>query len=335
MATSGLGHEGIAAFRMELLSQTATASDIIVSKMEEYLMKVFGYPKAFLMVLAKASFGRSPVPIVGYESFIKKTWMFLKDIEDIMNSMTSISSEVNISTGNASCYQHVGTQTNSEEKNDGLVQITASTDEINRRINSFIQRKRQEVDAYNRREFCVFRDNKEESTCARTDAAYVPRHGKKSLMKIYRVYNKLDAESPTNTSKRSWRKGFDDVWEPSHPSTSLALRHIPAETYERIENVERHLLTPRELAHKRDNSQSSSGVLGTIKKLENRILYLEGLSLEYFNQGSKVTKNKARHHPYKSQATINKQNKEVALMDKRISELRNILQSKSYGSKKS
>ena len=33
------------------------------------------------MVLAKASFGRSPVPIVGYESFIKKTWMFLKDIE--------------------------------------------------------------------------------------------------------------------------------------------------------------------------------------------------------------------------------------------------------------
>lgn len=41
MATSGLGHEGIAAFRMELLSQTATASDIIVSKMEEYLMKVW------------------------------------------------------------------------------------------------------------------------------------------------------------------------------------------------------------------------------------------------------------------------------------------------------
>ena len=68
---------------------------------------------------------------------------------------------------------------------------------------------------------------------------------------VYRVFNKLDAESPTNSSRRSWRKGFDDVWEPSHPSTSLALRHIPAETYERIENVERHLLTPKEHTHKR------------------------------------------------------------------------------------
>ena len=40
MAATNLGHEGISAFKMELLSQTATASDIIVSKMEEYLIKV-------------------------------------------------------------------------------------------------------------------------------------------------------------------------------------------------------------------------------------------------------------------------------------------------------
>ena len=33
------------------------------------------------MVLAKASFGRQPIPIVNQESFLLKTWRLLKQIE--------------------------------------------------------------------------------------------------------------------------------------------------------------------------------------------------------------------------------------------------------------
>ena len=35
-----------------------------------------------------------------------------------------------------SCSSKIGTQTDNEEKNDGLVQITASTDEVGPRIPS-------------------------------------------------------------------------------------------------------------------------------------------------------------------------------------------------------
>ena len=45
------------------------------------LFKVFGYPRAFLMVLAKASFGRQPLPVVDHESFLQKTWALLREME--------------------------------------------------------------------------------------------------------------------------------------------------------------------------------------------------------------------------------------------------------------
>ena len=43
-----------------------------------------------------------------YNENLLKQYICIVPFKDIMNSMTSISSEVNVSTGNASCYQHVG-----------------------------------------------------------------------------------------------------------------------------------------------------------------------------------------------------------------------------------
>ena len=34
----------------------------------------------------------------------------------------------------------------------------------------------------------------------------------------------------------------DHVWEPSHPSTSLDIKHISPETYQRIDTIEEHLI---------------------------------------------------------------------------------------------
>ncbi|XP_065069117.1 uncharacterized protein LOC135694345 isoform X2 [Rhopilema esculentum] len=93
---------------VDFLTQTTIASDLIIAKMEDYLIKVFGYPKAFLMVLAKASFGRQPIPIVNCELFITKTWKFLKEIEDVINVLSPVSSEVTVATGNSAFYDHKG-----------------------------------------------------------------------------------------------------------------------------------------------------------------------------------------------------------------------------------
>ncbi|XP_065060786.1 MAP3K12-binding inhibitory protein 1-like [Rhopilema esculentum] len=230
------------------------------------------------------------------------------------------------------CQSFLGTQTEDNEKGDSLVQITASSEEINRRINSFIHRKKLEVDAYNRREFCVFKSNKDESTCARTDAAFVPRHGKKSLLKTYKVYNKLDTTRAPHSKQTSSRlKGLSNAWRPTHPSTSLDLKHLPVETYERVDNLHQHVFAKPLQKPSDDENQASHSAFVKIKSLEDRVLLLEGLSPEYFSHNNKeIHYREAKDLERTWQTDFNQQtSKDAVLMDKRINELRGILQSKS------
>ena len=37
-------------------------------------------------------------------------------------------------------------------------------------------------------------------------------------------------------------KDLDYVWEPNHPANSLEIKHIPPETYERIDVIEKHVI---------------------------------------------------------------------------------------------
>jgi hypothetical protein len=69
-----------------------------------------------------------------------------------------------------------------------LIQITASEEEIESRIEAFIARKRSEIDSSNVREFCSRTgdadDASSEFSCARTDSVVVRRTGSRFVLKI-------------------------------------------------------------------------------------------------------------------------------------------------------
>ncbi|KAG7200183.1 hypothetical protein KM043_000617 [Ampulex compressa] len=145
-----------------------------------------------------------------------------------------------------------------------LVQIRASPEELTHRIESFIERKRQQVNMVNVQEFCCHRVQSEETTdsCARVDAMLVRRKDSKSHVKVHRVMN---------------------TWGPQMMDQSVLLKTTMCKTNyvsndyssvldDRISTTERILGTykpvPRDIYER-------------LKNIEDRILYLEGISPEY------------------------------------------------------
>ena len=64
-----------------------------------------------------------------------------------------------------------------------------------------------------------------------------------AIFQAYRVHNKADSTQETSSRKRMKKSNkVDHVWEPSHPSTSLDIKHISPETYQRIDAIEEHLI---------------------------------------------------------------------------------------------
>ncbi|XP_036143501.1 uncharacterized protein LOC105833808 isoform X2 [Monomorium pharaonis] len=66
-----------------------------------------------------------------------------------------------------------------------LIQVRANSEELNRRIESFIKRKRQQVNTMNVQEFCRYseKSNDNENSCARVDAILIRRKDSKSHVK--------------------------------------------------------------------------------------------------------------------------------------------------------
>lgn len=60
-----------------------------------------------------------------------------------------------------------------------LIQVKATSDEIEQRIQKFIERKRDEINKSNIRDFCVKRKADSEDSCARIDAVLVKRKDSK------------------------------------------------------------------------------------------------------------------------------------------------------------
>lgn len=69
-----------------------------------------------------------------------------------------------------------------------LIQIKASNDEVNNRIERFMERKRKDINLHNVEEFCCGNRNSE-YTCARIDATVQKRKDSKSHLqgKIYKL----------------------------------------------------------------------------------------------------------------------------------------------------
>lgn len=92
-----------------------------------------------------------------------------------------------------------------------LIQINARTEEISRRIDAFIQRKQEEVNASNIRDFCV--GGVQPKNCARVDAVLVTRKDCKSHVRVRRVVNPYGPQS------------YSDVERPAQNSTASTVNN--------------------------------------------------------------------------------------------------------------
>ncbi|XP_055990119.1 MAP3K12-binding inhibitory protein 1 isoform X2 [Sorex fumeus] len=183
-----------------------------------------------------------------------------------------------------------------------VVQIKAGKAEIDRRISAFIERKQAEINENNVREFCNVIDCNQENSCARTDAVFTPYPGFKSHVKVSRVVNTYGPQTrPEGTQG------------PGHKPNSLLRDCGNQAVEERLQNIEAHLRLQTGGPVPRDIYQR-------IKKLEDKILELEGISPEYFQSVNFSGKRRKVQPP---------QNYSLAELDEKISALKQALLRKS------
>ncbi|XP_032683303.1 molybdopterin synthase catalytic subunit [Odontomachus brunneus] len=143
------------------------------------------------------------------------------------------------------------------------VQIQVSTKELNRRIESFIERKRRQINIMNQREFCCHSEQNEdnENSCARVDAVLVQRNDSKSHMKVHRVFNTW---GPQTVNHSLLHKATNST----SPKTANSFPILD----DRISVTERILGI---------NKPVPKDIYERLKIIEDKILYLEGISPEY------------------------------------------------------
>ncbi|TNM95797.1 hypothetical protein fugu_016880 [Takifugu bimaculatus] len=157
---------------------------------------------------------------------------------------------------------------------DVMVQIRAGKSEIERRISAFMERKQMEINENNVREFCNVIDCNQENSCARTDAVFTPYPGFKSHVKVTRVVNTYGPQIRVGG-------GHGAAGEQQRGLQTRDCGNAAIE--ERLQNIETHLRLP-------EAGPIPLNVYQRLKKLEDRILELEGLSPEYFQSSSHLHK---------------------------------------------
>ncbi|KAF6131397.1 MAP3K12 binding inhibitory protein 1 [Phyllostomus discolor] len=175
--------------------------------------------------------------------------------------------------------------------------------QIDRRISAFIERKQAEINENNVREFCNVIDCNQENSCARTDAIFTPYPGFKSHVKVSRVVNTYGPQTRP-----------EGVQGSGHTPSSMLRECGNQAVEERLQNIEAHLRLQTGGPVPRDIYQR-------IKKLEDKILELEGISPEYFQSVNFSGKRRKIQPP--------QQNYSLAELDEKISALRQALLRKS------
>ncbi|XP_077320814.1 MAP3K12-binding inhibitory protein 1 [Lithobates pipiens] len=182
-----------------------------------------------------------------------------------------------------------------------VVQIQAGKSEIDRRILAFMERKQAEINENNVREFCNVIDCNQENSCARTDAVFTPFPGFKSHIKVSKVVNAYGPQTRSSGSSSNTRMH------------SLQRDCENRAVEERLHNIECHLqLKPGQPVPK--------DIYQRIKKLEDRILELEGISPEYFQSMDMSNKRKK---------VLPSQRYSLMELDQKINALRQTLLQKS------
>ncbi|XP_065144606.1 MAP3K12-binding inhibitory protein 1 [Paramisgurnus dabryanus] len=204
-------------------------------------------------------------------------------LQQYISKLQSISEhlkEIEVDSNNLGCRpetpeemvidsEHVSPTSQREDQNktqaEDNVQIKAGKSEIERRISAFIERKQLEINENNVREFCNVIDCNQEDSCARTDAVFTPYPGFKSHVKVTRVINTYGPQT---------RVVHGELGDHQQGSISRDCGNPAIE--ERLHNMEAHLKLP-------PAGPVPQSVYQRLKKLEDRILELEGLSPEYFH----------------------------------------------------
>ncbi|GIY67428.1 MAP3K12-binding inhibitory protein 1 [Caerostris extrusa] len=215
-----------------------------------------------------------------FESIILK---FTKEVDNTLYSYKNVGEDClveNIDVPEPDSGQnHLETTEENKNISDSMnmVQLQVTEEEIKRRIQAFISRKRKEVDEKNVQEFCsrpfIDEDDPmfdEVDSCARVDAVFIPRFGSKSRVKVSRVENKRGPQFQDEAVKHI-KTEPDSSTETEHQSNS-SLETVK----ERLSSMETHLKIETD-------NKIKNNIYQRLKKLEDKILYLEGISPEYFN----------------------------------------------------
>ncbi|XP_058789966.1 molybdopterin synthase catalytic subunit isoform X2 [Phymastichus coffea] len=193
-----------------------------------------------------------------------------KKVFTIVNNELTIFNEENVDLDNI--CNTVEVEVPSINENDAAnkfvidpeqVQIKADAKELNRRIESFISRKREQVNALNLHEFCINRtpiqneDDEATCVCARVNAVFMRGYDSKNRLKVHRVYNQWSHQNikPVIPVKLENKSG-----------------NYPSALEERLSTTEKILGV---------NKPVPRDIYQRIKKIEDRLLFLEGLSPEY------------------------------------------------------
>jgi len=155
-----------------------------------------------------------------------------------------------------------------------LIQIKAGGDEVKRRIESFVELKRKQVNTCNVLDFCTHLDP--EYSCARVDAVLVRQKDSKGHFRVHRVENITGPQTqlPSVLRLQSQSTSTLPVVKQESCSDSKPCSHsgINPAVEERVKNAEVHLGVSQPVP---------KDIYARLKVLEDRILQLEGLSPEY------------------------------------------------------
>lgn len=195
--------------------------------------------------------------------------------DNTSNDVVTSTSAKELTSASSECHPQGGKAAESRATSDDvMIQIRAGKSEIERRISAFMERKQMEINENNVREFCNVINCNQENSCARTDAVFTPYPGFKSHVKVTRVVNTYGPQT----------RGGGQQGETGEQQRGTALRDGGnAATEERLQNIECHLKLPTV-------GPVPVSIYHRLKKVEDRILELEGLSPEYFQATSHLHK---------------------------------------------
>lgn len=147
-----------------------------------------------------------------------------------------------------------------------LIQIKATTEEIEERIQKFMDRKRDEINMTNIRDFChrdLTSQKMEDESCARIDSVLIKRKDSKGHLQVNKVYNNFSRDQ----SKQDYLMQFI-------PKNGIEERLLSAETQLSM------------------TKPVSNDIYKRIKNVEDRLMYLESISPEYIQFWDKTALSK-------------------------------------------